>query len=318
MEGEDDGGDLVCEALVPDGAGALSRSSYVCDKRFHVELVEEFFARPDDEPPKRHGLVVATGDRAEFWVLSEALVLCDAAGAGAKKGKGALERVGAVEMCRQKREKKGGQSAARFGRIRENQIASFVKLVAESCVQHFVDGSGQKATVLTLCSGGSGGAQIGIFAQLCKSPHLPPCLQSIVVGSWALDDPSAQKLAERSADARASRSGDADKAVQRVLRLFETELLLSTDGIDGATRAVYGYEALEAAAAAHQIESFVASRAALSRDERLAKVLALLKADRKPRGSSGGKTAIYVLDSNPKVLQDCGGAIALAFFPIAL
>jgi len=157
------GEEMVCEALVP--LRPILAASYLCDKRFHTEDYLCYF-QSKDEKCKPHGLVWGTGEDVYLYVLPA-------------EEKATHVRIDSISVCRQKGQKKGGQSAPRFARIHDNQIAAFAKLVAERCNTAFMDSHG----IPSICSitfGGIGGEKTGIYALASKSTHLNKALAELV------------------------------------------------------------------------------------------------------------------------------------------
>ena len=191
-----------------------------------------------------HGLVVAMGDRAEYWLLNTKSDTDETV---------KLEKVGSSRAAggRQKRQKNGGQSAARFSRLRENQIAAIVKQMADECTKHFIDQDGLP-TIKTLALGGSGGAQVGLWSQLSRSPHLVKCLRAILLSGFALDDPTINHLVMASAAERLKAGAGDNGEITKLTREFEAEISI------GGGKAVYGVEELNAAAKQGQLQVLVA------------------------------------------------------------
>jgi peptide subunit release factor 1 (eRF1) len=110
------------------------------------------------EPPgMAHAVVWCSGDSAQFYMVHET----------------SNKLIKTIDICRQKAQKKGGQSAARFGRIQKNQVDAFAKLVAETANQLYLDSS-NNAKVASISFGGTG----EIYSLTAKSPHLSKILAS--------------------------------------------------------------------------------------------------------------------------------------------
>jgi peptide subunit release factor 1 (eRF1) len=160
---------MVCHVLEP--LQPMDRNTYVCDKRFHIDEFLSLFQPPSE---LKHGYVVADGDTARFYTLAD-------------DSKSDVKLLQTISICRQKSQKKGGQSAPRFGRMQQNQVAAFVKLVAETANQLFLNKNG-RPSIKTLAFGGTGGDKTGIYALTHVSPHLNRDLAQLVIGKWAAAD----------------------------------------------------------------------------------------------------------------------------------
>jgi peptide subunit release factor 1 (eRF1) len=260
--------EFVCEVLVP--VRRLDCAAYVCDKRFHVHEFAEYFSVISDQ---KHGLVFGSGERVDFYAESG----------------GRIELLKSVSVCRQKAQKKGGQSAARFGRIRDNQVAAFAKLAAETCNALFLDSNAQP-NILSLSFGGTGGQVAGIYALAAKSPHLNKALAALVVAVNPAAD--AAQLSKSTAAARTKMIGmSQDRAVTEFLDHIRKE----------TGRAVYGVQQL--LQHAHNLETVVLMPDAKS-DPTWKPLLAALHS----------KTRVVV--SSHTSLVQYGGLVAIAFFPI--
>jgi peptide subunit release factor 1 (eRF1) len=282
----------VCEGLVPEG-GRIARGIYECGRQFRTDLVLPYFAPPDEEG--RHGVVVTTGDAAEFWLLVQR-----PSSEGPQTVK--LERLGTVGVAagRMNRQKCGGQSAPRFGRIREQQVAAFVKSVADACTEHFAHPTTKVPTIATLAVGGTGGAQVGVHAQVARSSLLLPGLRERMLAPAALSVATVASLIEASAKERLKSGGG---EVRRLVGEFEEDVR------SGKGCAVYGLEALKAAAASGQLKTFVCVSDAKEWKELAASV-----------SGTNDKTRILVVapQDAPLTLVQYGGALALSYFPLTI
>jgi peptide subunit release factor 1 (eRF1) len=267
---------MVCEALVP--RREIGQASYVCDKRFHAEEYEAFF-REDDSSVPPHGLVWGTGEDIHLYFL-------------ANEEKAKAEEVGSLSVHRQKGQKKGGQSAARFGRIHDNQIAAFAKLVAETCNRKFLTSEGIP-NICSLTFGGVGGQVSGIYSLAAKSPHLSKNLSELIV-----DKPLPSKSIEHLINlSRSKREKVGASSVEEFVRRF-------TEDVErGKGRAVYGPEQL--LKHANTLDTILCD--AKTSDARFQAVLEQI----------GPKTKRLDAHSSPTakaLLQSYGPAVALAFF----
>lgn len=107
----------ICELIEPPVP--LLVSIYYCDKQFHTDQIEKLFTSNEDN----HGIVVILGDSCQFYKLSNV--------------NSRPVKLGEISICRQKSQRKGGQSAPRFQRIRLNQIDSYVKMICENLVKWY-------------------------------------------------------------------------------------------------------------------------------------------------------------------------------------
>lgn len=97
----------------------LQTSMYLCDSRFHTEPLADLVRAQD----ARYGVVVVDGRGALFGVL------CGSS-------KHVLHEL-SVDLPR--KHNKGGQSALRFARLREEKRHNYVRKVAETATRLFVD-----------------------------------------------------------------------------------------------------------------------------------------------------------------------------------
>jgi len=93
------------------------RSLYFCDNRFHTEALSELL-----ESDSRFGFIVMDGNGTLFGTL-----------AGNTR-----EVIHKFRVDIPKKHGRGGQSALRFSRIREEKRHNYVRKVAELAVQHFI------------------------------------------------------------------------------------------------------------------------------------------------------------------------------------
>jgi peptide subunit release factor 1 (eRF1) len=236
-----------------------------------VDEYVELFQPPNG---KRHGLVWSTGDSADFYELPD-------------HAKASLRKLKSIGICRQKSQKKGGQSAARIGRLRDNQVAGFHKSVAEMCNELFLDVNG-RPSILTLCFGGTGGPATGIYSLASKSPHLNKTLVPLVIGAFATD--KIASLVDASATCR-QRAGDTKS--NHLVSEFLEHVRLDTG------KAVYGPAELKANI--DQLQSI------------------LIHPDKKEQWITildhlGPKTTVTALAS--PVLLQYGGLVAISYFSL--
>ncbi|KAJ8488386.1 hypothetical protein ONZ45_g5390 [Pleurotus djamor] len=110
----------------------INTSLYLCDNKFHTEALSELL-----ESDSRFGFIVMDGNGTLFGTL-----------AGNTR-----EVIHKFTVDLPKKHGRGGQSALRFSRLRDEKRHNYVRKVAELAVQHFV--SGDKVNVTGLVLAGS-------------------------------------------------------------------------------------------------------------------------------------------------------------------
>ncbi|KAG0633210.1 peptide chain release factor eRF1/aRF1 [Tuber brumale] len=110
----------------------INTSLYLCDNKFHTEPLSELL-----ESDSRFGFIVMDGKSALFGTLS-----------GNTK-----EVVHGFSVDLPNKHSRGGQSALRFARLREEKRHNYVRKVAESAVQNFI--TNDKVNVSGLILAGS-------------------------------------------------------------------------------------------------------------------------------------------------------------------
>ena len=143
---------------IEPASGSIRRTFYSCGKRFELEPLREILAA--DEEQRQIGVVLAHGRVTEAFVIAGATT----------------RRLATVQTTVQKTHKKGGQSQARIGRLRDNKKKRNVSFVGESIEKHFLDHRGGRPTVYALLVGGSAETPAMVLNDL------PPELQAIAVG----------------------------------------------------------------------------------------------------------------------------------------
>jgi len=111
----------------------INTSLYLCDNKFHTEVLSSLL-----EKDEKTGFIIIDGKGLLIGQLN-----------GNRK-----EILAKLTVNLPKKHGRGGQSAARFGRIRLEKRALFLKKVAELSTQHFIP-DGQKPSVQGLIIGGS-------------------------------------------------------------------------------------------------------------------------------------------------------------------
>ena len=90
---------------------------YRCDRKFHLDDLLKLY-----ETHENYAIVLISGKRTEFYLHNTNVT---------KLLKGIDERI-------QNQHKTGGQSAQRFGRLRDEQIGGYVKKIVEMMVQFYI------------------------------------------------------------------------------------------------------------------------------------------------------------------------------------
>jgi peptide chain release factor subunit 1 len=111
-----------------NGEGRRS-SLYLCDNKFHTEALSELL-----ESDSRFGFIVMDGNGTLFGTL-----------AGNTR-----EVIHKFTVDLPKKHGRGGQSALRFSRLRDEKRHNYVRKVAELAVQHFITSDKVNVTGLVL------------------------------------------------------------------------------------------------------------------------------------------------------------------------
>ncbi|EPX73208.1 translation release factor eRF1 [Schizosaccharomyces octosporus yFS286] len=110
----------------------INTSQYLCDNKFHTEALAELL-----ETDQRFGFIVMDGHQTLYGMVSGS----------------AREVLQKFTVDLPKKHGRGGQSALRFARLREEKRHNYVRKVAENAVQHFI--TEDKANVAGLILAGS-------------------------------------------------------------------------------------------------------------------------------------------------------------------
>lgn len=110
----------------------INTSLYLCDNKFHTEALSELL-----ESDQRFGFIIMDGNGALFGTLSG----------------NTRDVVHKFSVDLPKKHGRGGQSALRFARLREEKRHNYVRKVAELAVQNFI--SNDKVNVAGLILAGS-------------------------------------------------------------------------------------------------------------------------------------------------------------------
>jgi peptide chain release factor subunit 1 len=112
----------------------INTSLYLCDNKFHTEALSELL-----ESDQRFGFIIMDGNGALFGTLSG----------------NTREIVHKFSVDLPKKHGRGGQSALRFARLREEKRHNYVRKVAELAVQNFINPTDNKVNVSGLILAGS-------------------------------------------------------------------------------------------------------------------------------------------------------------------
>lgn len=132
----------------------INTSLYLCDNKFHVEALSELLENDD-----RFGFIIMDGNGALFGTVSG----------------NTREILHKFTVDLPKKHGRGGQSALRFSRLREEKRHNYVRKVAEVAVQNFI--SGDKVNVKGLILAGSADFK----TELSKSDLFDGRLQAKVI-----------------------------------------------------------------------------------------------------------------------------------------
>ncbi|AYV79677.1 MAG: peptide chain release factor eRF1/aRF1 [Faunusvirus sp.] len=178
-------------------------NTYLCDKRFHTEFIEDLFV-----DHKQFGIIMISGEITEMYRVN-----------GTRS-----ELVDKITVHRQKRQKKGGQSAHRFQFIRLEQINQYVKKISERINSSFVDSSGV-VNIVGLIIAGMG----DVKDQVIVSDHLNKRIN--IVKNMTIANFSIIEVIKASVDVIKNASADVEnKTADRFYDLLTV----------GDTKLVYG------------------------------------------------------------------------------
>ena len=117
--------DCACYVLIRSCASSL----YLCDNKFHTEALSELL-----ESDSRFGFIVMDGNGTLFGTL-----------AGNSR-----EVMHKFTVDLPKKHGRGGQSALRFSRLRDEKRHNYIRKVAELAVQHFITNDKVNVTGIVL------------------------------------------------------------------------------------------------------------------------------------------------------------------------
>jgi peptide chain release factor subunit 1 len=189
-----DGGKEFFEIFELSPPLPIKESTYLCDRNFHVELIEKLYDTYDD-----YGIVLIGGDETLFYKFHG-------------NHYALIDRIG---LCRQKKQKCGGQSAPRFSRIREGQILSYTKLIIEKLVKNFVNGDLNKLNIIGLIIAGN-----DMKDKLLTDEDLPYLIKSNILKSMTVNELDIVRVIHNSMDVINKNSSDFDKILDEFLEAF--------------------------------------------------------------------------------------------------
>lgn len=158
----------------------INTSMYMCDSRFHVEALEELL-----ENDSKWGFIIIDGNGSLFGTL-----------AGNTR-----DVVHKFSVDLPKKHGRGGQSALRFSRLREEARRNYVRKVAELAVQHFI--TNDKVNVAGLVLAGSAELKTDLSGSDLFDPRLLAKVVKIVDVSYGGENGFNQAI-ELAADSLAN------------------------------------------------------------------------------------------------------------------
>lgn len=160
-------------------------STYLCDKLFHIELIEKLYDSYDD-----YGIVLIGGEESLFY----------------KFHGNHYTNIDKINIHRQKNQKKGGQSAPRFGRIREGQILEYTKLIIERLIKNYVDNNLNKLNIKGLIVAGN-----DIKDKVVSDESLPPLIHNNIIKLMTINNLDIEHVIIESLDVINKDSSNTDK-----------------------------------------------------------------------------------------------------------
>ena len=120
----------------------ISKSYYRCDKKFHIDTIIEMY---DDANTTKYGIILLSGKEYRLYLV-------ELFGAQHKE----IKLLACDTESLQKKQRKGGQSAPRFERIRQEKYLHYTKKLAEIIVQTYMRNNHTKYIVDHFIVGGCG------------------------------------------------------------------------------------------------------------------------------------------------------------------
>lgn len=179
----------------------INTSLYLCDSRFHVEALEELL-----ENDSKWGFIIMDGNGSLFGTLSG----------------NTREVLHKFSVDLPKKHGRGGQSALRFSRLREEARRNYVRKVAELAVQHFI--TADKVNVAGLVLAGSAELKTDLSSSDLFDGRLLAKVIKVVDVSYGGENGFNQAI-ELSADSLANVKFVQEK---RLIQKFFDEIALDT------------------------------------------------------------------------------------------
>lgn len=111
-------GDFI-SIIVDDFKKPVKRSKYRCDKKFHTDYTKSLM----EDNKCSYGIMMVFGEETIYYLYHNTITL-----------------VKKITISRRKNQKKGGQSAPRYSRLRLNQIQSYIKTINDGTDIYIKDG----------------------------------------------------------------------------------------------------------------------------------------------------------------------------------
>lgn len=124
-------------AIVIEPIKRLKKSFYLCDKRFHLDEILEMYMNES-----KYGIVLISGSKTICYNIVKSGTHIDA------------NICTNIRVKLQKRQRKGGQSAARFGRIRQEKEKVYVNKVVDMILASYMNQSKTKCFIKGLIIAG--------------------------------------------------------------------------------------------------------------------------------------------------------------------
>ncbi|CAD6585312.1 MAG: Polypeptide release factor (eRF1) in translation termination [Tremellales sp. Tagirdzhanova-0007] len=179
----------------------INTSLYLCDSRFHVEALAELL-----ESDSKWGFIIIDGNGSLFGTLSG----------------NTREIVHKFTVDLPKKHGRGGQSALRFSRLREEARRNYVRKVAELAVQHFI--TNDKVNVAGLVLAGSAELKTDLSGSDLFDPRLLAKVVKVVDVSYGGENGFNQAI-ELAADSLANVKFVQEK---RLIQKYFDEIALDT------------------------------------------------------------------------------------------
>ena len=111
----------------------IKKSTYICDKKFHVDYLLKLYTNDT-----YYGVILVSGKRSSFYKINKLETI----------------HIKTINTCLQKKQKKGGQSAQRFGRIRDEKHDRHLQNLISLSIQLFYDYETNNVNVKNIIIGG--------------------------------------------------------------------------------------------------------------------------------------------------------------------